>query len=86
LPKLLFGTAGFQYPDWKGKVYPADVKKKYGHELSYLARYFDLCEINTSFYGPLKPQSAKSWCDHVSAENPDFQFNRQTDPGVYARA
>jgi len=74
LPKLLFGTAGFQYPDWKGKVYPADVKKKYGHELSYLARYFDLCEINTSFYGPLKPQSAKSWCDHVSAENPDFQF------------
>ena len=31
--KLLVGTAGFQYPDWKGIVYPADVKKKYGHEL-----------------------------------------------------
>lgn len=71
---LYCGTAGFQYPDWKGIVYPADVKKRYGHELKYLAQYFDLCEINTSFYGPLKPQSAKSWCDYVSAVNPDFQF------------
>ncbi len=74
MPKLYIGAAGFQYPDWKGIVYPADVKKKYGHELSFLARYFDLCEINTSFYGPLKPQSAKSWCDYVSQVNPDFQF------------
>ena len=24
---ILFGTSGFQYPDWKGIVYPADVKK-----------------------------------------------------------
>jgi len=74
LSKLLFGTAGFQYPDWKGIVYPSDVKKRYGHELRFMARYFDLCEINTSFYGPLKPQSAITWCDYVSEENPDFQF------------
>jgi len=71
---ILFGTAGFQYPDWKGIVYPAHVKKNYGHELAFLARYFDLCEINTSFYGPLKPASAKSWCDHVSGVNPNFHF------------
>src|SRR5215831_16918123 len=72
--KLLVGTAGFQYPDWKGKVYPADVKKKYGHELSFLARYFDLCEINTSFYGPLKPRNAMNWCEYAARENPGFQF------------
>jgi uncharacterized protein YecE (DUF72 family) len=71
---ILCGTAGFQYPDWKGIVYPADVKKKYGHELTFMARYFDCCEINTSFYGPLKPQSAKSWCDYVVEVNPQFQF------------
>jgi uncharacterized protein YecE (DUF72 family) len=71
---ILFGTAGFQYPDWKGIVYPADVKKRYGHELAYIARYFDCCEINTSFYGPLKPQSAKSWCGYVAGVNPDFAF------------
>lgn len=71
---ILFGTSGFQYPDWKGIVYPADVKKRYGHELVYIAQYFDCCEINTSFYGPLKPQSAKAWCDYVAGVNPDFQF------------
>lgn len=71
---ILFGTAGFQYPDWRGVVYPRDVKKRYGHELVYIAQYFDCCEINTSFYGPLKPNSAKSWCDYVAAVNPDFQF------------
>lgn len=72
--QVLFGTSGFQYPDWKGIVYPADVKKRYGHELTYIAQYFDCCEINTSFYGPLKPQSAKSWCDYVVGVNSDFQF------------
>lgn len=71
---IYFGTAGFQYPDWKGIVYPADVKKKYGHELTFLARYFDVCEINTSFYGPLKPASARLWCDRVAAVNENFQF------------
>jgi uncharacterized protein YecE (DUF72 family) len=71
---ILVGTAGFQYPDWKGVVYPSDVKKRYGHELTFLARYFDCCEINTSFYGPLKPASAKDWCDRVSGVNPAFQF------------
>jgi len=71
---IFFGTSGFQYPDWKGIVYPADVKKRYGHELTYIAQYFDCCEINTSFYGPLKPQSAKNWCDYVAAVNPEFEF------------
>ncbi len=71
---LYIGTAGFSYPDWRGIVYPKDVKKRYGHELRYLARYLDLCEINTSFYGPLKPKDAKAWCDHVSDVNPDFLF------------
>jgi len=55
-------------------VYPADVKKRYGHELAYLAQYLDCAEINTSFYGPLKPASAKAWCDYVSPVNPNFQF------------
>jgi uncharacterized protein YecE (DUF72 family) len=74
LSRLLFGPAGFQYSDWKGVFYPAGVNKKYGHELGFLARYFDLCEINTSFYGPLRPEHAVQWCEHVSRVNPDFQF------------
>jgi len=40
---ILFGTSGFQYPDWKGIVYPSDVKKRYEHELACIAEYFDCC-------------------------------------------
>jgi uncharacterized protein YecE (DUF72 family) len=50
------------------------VKKRYGHELAFLAQYFDCAEINTSFYGPLKPASAKAWCGYVSPVNRNFQF------------
>jgi uncharacterized protein YecE (DUF72 family) len=44
------------------------------HPLEYLARFFDTTEINTSFYGPLKPELAKLWCRKVAAVNPGFLF------------
>jgi len=44
------------------------------HPLEYLARFFDTTEINTSFYGPLKPELAKLWCRRVAAVNKDFLF------------
>jgi uncharacterized protein YecE (DUF72 family) len=44
------------------------------HPLEYLARFFDTTEINTSFYGPLKPEWAKLWCRKVAAVNKDFLF------------
>jgi len=71
---IYFGTAGFQYPDWRGIVYPHDVKKRYGHELSYLALYFDCCEINTSFYGHIRPEIGKLWAQKVQEANPNFVF------------
>src|SRR5712675_2706820 len=44
------------------------------HPLEYLARFFDTTEINTSFYGPIKPELAKVWCRKVAAVNPGFLF------------
>jgi uncharacterized protein YecE (DUF72 family) len=44
------------------------------HPLEYLARFFDTTEINTSFYGPLRPELAKLWCRKVAAVNPGFLF------------
>ncbi len=44
------------------------------HPLEYLARFFDTTEINTSFYGPIKPELAKLWCRKVAAVNPRFLF------------
>jgi uncharacterized protein YecE (DUF72 family) len=74
MAKILVGTAGFSYPDWKGIVYPLDLKKRKIHELEYLAQFFECCEINNSFYRPLDPKIAKRWCDYVAPVNEHFQF------------
>lgn len=73
--RLLIGTSGYSYPDWKGVVYPRTVKRDVGGavpELTYLARYFNLCEINATFYRPFEPEIARRWSDAV--EDPDFEF------------
>jgi uncharacterized protein YecE (DUF72 family) len=69
---LRIGPAGWSYPDWAGYVYPSRRPKGF-HEAAYLAEFFDTIEINTSFYQPLRPDSAKQWIDLVSA-NPRFVF------------
>jgi uncharacterized protein YecE (DUF72 family) len=71
---IFVGTAGFFYKDWEGIVYPADLKKRKIHPLEYLAQYFDCCEINTSFYGHIRRNVGKSWCEKAAAVNPGFQF------------
>lgn len=71
---ILVGTAGFSYKDWEGTVYPPDLKTRKISPLKYLAQFYDCCEINTSFYGPLRPSTAKQWCQWVNDVNPDFLF------------
>jgi uncharacterized protein YecE (DUF72 family) len=66
------GVAGWSYPDWKGYVYP-ERKAKGFHEAEYLAQFFDTIEINTSFYGPIRPEHAKLWLEKVAA-NAGFVF------------
>jgi len=70
---IRIGTAGWSYKDWEGIVYPAR-RKREEHPAEYLARYFDVIEINTSFYGPIKPQLAKLWSGKVAGVNPEFKF------------
>jgi uncharacterized protein YecE (DUF72 family) len=71
---VFIGTAGFSYPDWRGIVYPPDLKKRKIHELEYLSQFINLCEINNSFYRPINPDIAKKWCGYV-AERSGFQFS-----------
>ncbi len=66
------GPAGWSYPDWAGYVYPARKPKNF-HEASYLAGFFDVIEINTSFYHPIRPDHARLWVEKVAA-NPNFLF------------
>ncbi len=68
------GTAGWSYKDWDGVFYPPGMQHRKQHPLEYLARFFDTTEINTSFYGPLKPELAKLWCRKVAGVNKKFLF------------
>ena len=68
------GTAGWSYKDWEGIFYPPGMQRRKIHPVEYLARFFDTTEINTSFYGPLKPEWAKLWCRKAAAVNPRFLF------------
>lgn len=71
---IRIGTAGWSYKDWEGIFYPPGMRQRRVHPLEYLGRFFDTAEINTSFYGPLKPELAKLWSKRVSAVNPRFLF------------
>ena len=68
------GTAGWSYKDWEGIFYPPGMSRRKEHPLQILARCFDLVEINTSFYGHIKPELAKLWAKIVSDVNPRFIF------------
>lgn len=72
-PRIYIGTAGWSYKDWEGIVYPAQTRQSQ-HPVEYLARYMDVIEINTSFYGHIKPEWGKLWCRKARAVNPDFLF------------
>src|SRR3989440_8240161 len=72
--KIRIGTAGWSYKDWEGFFYPPGMQRRRIHPLEYLARFFDTTEINTSFYGPLKPELVKLWCRKVAAVNKNFLF------------
>lgn len=66
------GPAGWSYPDWEGRVYPAH--KPHGfHPLAFLARTFDLVEINSSFYAIPRREHAERWASLV-ADKPGFRF------------
>jgi uncharacterized protein YecE (DUF72 family) len=67
-----FGPAGWDYPDWKGRVYPAARPQGF-HPLRYLARFMNLVELNASFYAPVAAGSAAQWLGHV-ADHPEFRF------------
>ncbi|HEV2174742.1 MAG TPA: DUF72 domain-containing protein, partial [Nitrospira sp.] len=68
------GPAGWSYKDWEGIFYPPGMTRRKQHPLELVARCFDIVEINTSFYGHIKPEIAKLWARIVSEVNPDFLF------------
>jgi uncharacterized protein YecE (DUF72 family) len=69
---IKIGVAGWSYDDWQGIVYPENLSSKL--RVEYLAGYFDLIEINSSFYGHIRPAVGEQWCRMASGVNPRFTF------------
>ena len=69
--RIKVGTAGFSYKEWENIVYPASFKST--ERLAYVSQFLDLVEINSSFYGPIRPNAGRTWCKAV-AGNRDFVF------------
>jgi uncharacterized protein YecE (DUF72 family) len=72
LSDIHVGPAGWSYADWRGRVFPENAGSKFD-TLSLVAKYFDTAEINSSFYHPPTPETARSWLRRI-ARNPRFIF------------
>jgi uncharacterized protein YecE (DUF72 family) len=66
------GVAGWDYPDWKGVLYPHPRPRGFD-PVRYLANYIDLIEVNSTFYRPVAPHVAERWVERV-ADIPDFRY------------
>jgi len=69
---LHFGVAGWSYADWKGIVYPEPRPRGFD-ELAFLAPFFDVLEVNSSFYRPPSEKTAASWVRRTEGR-PGFLF------------
>ena len=67
--RVLAGTSGFSYKEWKGSFYPEDLPAE--KMLTYYAERLPAVEINNTFYRMPKPALLESWAAQVPAE---FRF------------
>jgi len=71
-PNVRCGPAGWTYPHWNGVVYPRSPERK-AAGLELISRYFDMVEVNRTFYQPIRAEVARLWMAQVSS-NPRFVF------------
>jgi uncharacterized protein YecE (DUF72 family) len=69
---IRIGPAGWAYKDWAGIVYPKPLPRGF-RPIQFLSQFFDTLEINTSFYGPPKPETTRSWIEDAE-HNVRFLF------------
>src|SRR5262245_50768262 len=72
LRDIRVGPAGWSYADWRGRVFPEGAGSKFD-TLALVAKYFDTAEINSSFYHPPAPETARAWLRRIE-HNPNFVF------------
>jgi uncharacterized protein YecE (DUF72 family) len=85
---VLFGVAGWSYPDWKDVVYPRNCKDT----LRAVAQKVDLIEINSTFYGLPSARNCRSWVERTAdlgtrftAKLPqEFTHDHRSEPELIA--
>jgi uncharacterized protein YecE (DUF72 family) len=53
------GTSGWQYKDWKGRLYPRELPQK--EWLEHFAAHFDTVELNNAFYRLPERETFSAW-------------------------
>jgi len=72
-PKVWIGMGGWELPPFKKYFYPPKPKKTF-RKLKYYSQYFDIIEVNSSFYNAaLQPHHSQQWLSDVSG-NREFIF------------
>ncbi len=63
---IKIGTSGFSFPDWKGTIYPADIRDR--DMLSYYEKElgFDVLEVNFTYYTLPSPKSFEAMSQKTS--------------------
>ena len=64
--RLYIGPAGWQYDDWYGPVYPSPRPRGFD-PLAYLASYFNLIEINSTFYRIPSAATCRKWLSRIES-------------------
>ncbi len=68
---VYIGPAGWSYKDWVGIVYPDSLKPS--DYLQYLTQFFDVVEIDSSYYRPPTVRMVDGWLEKVGT-NRAFKF------------
>jgi uncharacterized protein YecE (DUF72 family) len=67
--RILVGTSGYSYKQWKGSFYPPDLPD--AQMLRFYSSRFDAVEINNTFYRMPTQELLSTWAEQVP---PDFTF------------
>jgi uncharacterized protein YecE (DUF72 family) len=67
--KVWVGCSGWNYPHWRGTVYPKGLPPS--RWLEHYASWFDSVEVNSTFYRLASPKAVTGWVEQTPA---DFVF------------
>jgi len=62
-PPIRIGCSGWNYRDWRGRVYPAGVPAS--RWLEHYATLFDTVEVNNTFYRLARPSAVANWLEQT---------------------